>query len=214
MKIIITDSRQSYASKCTDIKSVFQVIKRHFEKGTKNLYMPLDFMTCVYGDLICYIVNNNIEVILDSKRKWFRIRDTNGGYFWTHEIEKCGKDGYCFKPSFVLGPLALSVIYSDKLVFSHPEFKCFISNKSIKRLFSIENVYAFWEYQFALLYNVRDIETLKHHILYNEQAINWLIENKILELVNQKFSNRTISFVKYIGNPIPKELEICLDNAQ
>lgn len=209
MKIIITDKVHTYASKCTDTRLVFQVVRRNFEKGTKKLNMPLNFITCIYGDLVCYIVNNNIKVILDSKRKWVKF-DHVGDYFWWHDIEDYGKEGYCFKPNFTLtNPLALAILYSDK-VDNRPcsEFKCYISDRSLKRLFSIELVYAFWEYQFALVRNIRDIETLKHHALYNEQAINWLIDNGILRKFTQDFKNRMIEFIEYIGQPIPKELPI------
>ena len=184
MKIIITDdTRCKFMSKCTNKAKFYKALKAHYQKKDEQVYVPLEFMSILCVDIICFIVINNIEIELDSKRNYYKIKDSHGIHAWTHDYEEHGEYGFTFKPSFIMGfdygeELAIAFMYADKLKYlGFMEYKAYISNDMLKRLFCIEFTYAYWEYKFSQT-GIYTETGLRTHILYSEQAINWLTENK------------------------------------
>lgn len=209
MKIIITDdTRHKFMSKCTDSGIFYKTLKTHYQKGDKQVYVPLAFMSILCADIICFIVLNDIEVILDAKKKYYKVKDSIGIHAWVHDYENHGKEGFTFKPSFIMNfssdsGLALAFIYADKLKsLGSMEYNAYVSDSMLKRLFCIEFVYAFWEYKFSESKVYTDL-SLHRHTLYSEQVINWLIDNKRIRKLGQIY--------EFIGEPIPHEIKNLTD---
>ena len=201
MKMIITDFKKdrNYVVRLKSPVFILQDIMRSYEKGVDVVYLPITYMDCLSGDIVCYIIAHNIEVKLESSRNWFKIEGAK--HLHNHDITEYADCKFMIKPTFILNPLAIAVKYSKHIKHRpYGTLTFYISNNSLKRLFSVEYAYLFWEYQFAEERPLVDEKTLTYNVFYCEDAIDKLVADGKVE----KFFDRNTILYKYIGKPLIK----------
>lgn len=203
LKIIITDDpRHHYISKCTDKGKLYKTIKSHYEKEAKKVYVPLTFLAGLCALTVCFIVNHNIEIEFDSKKKYYDVK--NNLYLWAKydDFQLYKDDTFYVKPSVIMSfnithAVGFARLLTDKLIFNGDTYRVKFKPEKLNNIFCIEFVYAYWEYLFMCQKTITEY-TITHNCCYNKQAIDWLITNNRIKQTGQLFH--------FIGDLPEKEL--------